>query len=304
MEAGIQRYRAFVKTVELGSFTKAAAALDYAQSSVSKMVADLEAEWDLSLLERSRSGVELTADGIAMLPYMRELIDCYDRVQEQAAHLSGALRGMIRIGTFSSVATHWMPNIIKAFQKDYPNIKFEMLLGDYSEIEQWIAEGRVECGFLRLPTRPEFDTIPLEQDELLLVLPKAHPLAAKNMIAAQELDGKPFLLLEHGGKTDVSEYLERHHVRPDIRFSTWDDYAILSMAESGFGVGILPHLILQRVPYQIETRSLSDMPFREIAFATRGKKTSAAVKQFVKYLKFRHRPNESNIWTEAKGKSL
>lgn len=53
------------------------------------------------------------------------------------------------------VATHWMPKIIKEFQKDYPGIDYEMLLGDYTEIRSWIAEGRVDCGFLCLPTDPQ-----------------------------------------------------------------------------------------------------------------------------------------------------
>ncbi len=288
MDAGMQKYQAFIKTVECGSFTRAAQALDYAQSSVSKMIADLETEWNLSLLERSRSGVELTSDGIAMLPYVRELLDSYGRLQEQAAELGGVQSGTIRIGTFSSVATHWMPNIIKAFQRDYPNIQYEMLLGDYGEIEKWIAEGRVECGFLRLPTREDFETISLEQDELVVVLPKDHPLAKKSIIAPKDLNGQPFLLLEHGGKTEVSEYLEKHHIHPDIRFTTWDDYAVMSMVEGGLGIGILPRLILRRIPYQVEIRGLIDSPFREIGLAMRGGKTvSAAVKRFVQYLKYR-----------------
>ena len=95
-------------------------------------------------------------------------------------------------------------------------------------------------------------------------------------------------LLEHGGKTEVSEYLERHKLHPDIRFTTWDDYAILSMVEGGLGIGILPRLILRRIPYQVEIRSLEDTPFREIAFAVRGGRTaSAAVKRFTEYLKYR-----------------
>ena len=48
-----------------------------------------------------------------------------------------------------------MPKIIKEFQKDYPGIDYEMLLGDYTEIHSWIAEGRGDCGFLRLPTDPQ-----------------------------------------------------------------------------------------------------------------------------------------------------
>lgn len=65
----------------------------------------------------------------------------------QVDDLNDMKSGLIRIGTFSSVATHWLPNIIKRFKADYPNIDYELLLGDYAEIERWINEGRVDCGF-------------------------------------------------------------------------------------------------------------------------------------------------------------
>lgn len=288
MDSNLQKYQAFLTTVDCGSFTKAAEILGYAQSSVSKMIADLESEWKVVLLERSRAGVQLTSDGTAMLPYARELLNSYRKVQEQAASLSGVATGLIRIGTFSSVAAHWMPSIIQRFQSDYPGIRYELLLGDYGEIEQWIFEGRVDCGFLRLPTREEYETVSLGKDEYVAVLPVGHPLAQKDAINPNDLDGQPFMLLEHGGKTEVSELLEKHRVTPDVRFTTWDDYAILSMVESGLGIGVLPRLILRRIPYRVEIRSFSEPFFREIALAMkRGGTSSVAVQRFVQYLKYR-----------------
>lgn len=288
MDSNLLKYLAFVTTVDCGSFTKAAETLGYSQSSVSKMIADLEGEWKITLLERSRSGVQLTSDGMSMMPCVRNLLDSYHRVEEQAAGLGGAAFGLIRIGVFSSVATHWMPNIIKAFENDYPDIRYEMLLGDYGEIEQWIFEGRVDCGFLRLPTRPGYDVIPLEKDEYVVILPSGHPLAEKERVDITDLNDEPFLLLEHGGKTEVSKLLESEHVNPDIRFTTWDDYAIMSMVEQGLGIGILPRLILRRIPYRVEIRSLSRPFYREIGLALRNQKNaSAAVKKFTEYLKYR-----------------
>ena len=97
------------------------------------------------------------------------------------------------------------------------------------------------------------------------------------------------MLLEHGGKTEVSELLERYRVKPDIRFTSWDDYSILSMIESGFGIGILPRLILRRIPYRVEIRSLSVDTYREIGMALRGKGSlSAAVDRFLNYLQYRN----------------
>lgn len=289
MDGNIQKYQALIKTVEYGSFTKAAEVLGYTQSSVSKMIADLEQEWHVNLLERSRAGVQLTSDGMALLPFAQALADDYRRMQDEVAELNGLQQGLIRIGTFSSVSTHWIPRIIQAFQNDYPGIQYELLLGDYAEIEEWLSEGRIECGFLRLPTRSNFETIFLEKDELVAVLPKNHRLSKKEKLKPADLQDEPFMLLEHGGKTEVSEFLEQNKVMPDIRFTTWDDYAIMSMVESGLGIGILPRLILKRIPYDVEIRSFTKPFYREIALAMRNQKTaSTAVKRFVQYLKYRN----------------
>ena len=278
---------AFLQTVEYGSFTKAAEALNYSQSGVSRMINDLEREWKVSLLERGRAGVRLTSDGLKLLPHVKCVCEEYQKLQMQVDALNGLQSGLIRIGTFSSVATHWLPNMIQEFQKDYPNIDYELLLGDYTEIEEWILEGRVDCGFLRLPTHPDLETIFLEQDPLLAILPEEHPLAGCDRVPVAALCSDPFLLLEKGAKAEVSEIFERCGLLPNVRFTTWDDYAIMSMVENGLGISILPQLILRRVPYRIVAKELDVPAYRKIGLALRNKKTaSLAVKRFLEYIKY------------------
>ena len=290
MDSNLQKYQAFVKTVETGSFTHAALLLNYAQSSVSKMIADLEAEWGCTLLERSRSGVQLTACGEQILPYARALVEDYQKLSGFVDEMNGVQTGTVHIGTFASVAIHWLPNIVAAFQRDYPNIEYELLLGDYDEVERWLEEGRIECGFLRLPTRPAFAALSLKQDEYKVVLPKGHPLAKCAAIDPRALDGQPFLLLEHGGKTEVSDLLARFGVHPNVRFTTWEDYAILSMVEKGLGVGVLPQMILQRIPYEVEVRPLTTSYYREIGLAMKDPaRLSPAAKKFLEYLPLREK---------------
>ena len=290
MDSNLQKYQAFVKTVETGSFTHAALLLNYAQSSVSKMIADLEAEWGCTLLERSRSGVQLTACGEQILPYARALVEDYQKLSGFVDEMNGVQTGTVHIGTFASVAIHWLPNIVAAFQRDYPNIEYELLLGDYDEVERWLEEGRIECGFLRLPTRPAFETLFLQRDEYKVVLPKEHPLAKCAAIDPHALDGQPFLLLERGGKTEVSDLLARFGVHPNVRFTTWEDYAILSMVEKGLGVGILPQMILQRIPYEVEVRPLTTPYYREIGLAMKDPaRLSPAAKKFLEYLPLREK---------------
>lgn len=288
MENPLLKYLAFVRTVERGSFTKAAEDLHYAQSSVSKMIADLESEWGMTLLERSKSGVCLTSAGEQLLPYLRKALCGYDELEGQILRMQGLETCTVHIGTFSSVAINWLPNIFSKLRRDYPGIGYEMLLGDYDEVERWIADGRVDCGFLRLPTEGKFDTIPLTQDEYKVILPVGHPLAEKETIGINDLNNQPFLLLEHGGKTEVTELLNACHVTPDIRFTTWEDFAIMAMAEKGLGIGILPDLILRRVPYRIEIRSLAEPYYRSVGLAMKDSDhLTPAVRKFIEYLPFR-----------------
>lgn len=289
MDTSVLKYLAFVKTVEYGSFTRAAEALCYSQSGVSRMIADLEREWSVPLLERGRFGVRLTSDGLKLLPHAQSVCEEYRKLQMQVDALNGLASGIIRIGTFSSVASHWLPGIIRAFQQDYPGIDFELLLGDYTEIEAWIAGGRVDGGFLRLPTDPAFETVPLlERDRLLAVLPADHPLAGAARCPVAALCEEPFLLLEKGGKSEIAELFERAGLRPRTHVTTWDDYAVMAMVEQGLGVSILPELILRRAPEGIVLKELDPPAWRRIGLALRSRRTaSLAMKRFLEYLPFR-----------------
>ncbi len=296
METPLIKYLAFVKTVEKGSFTRAAEDMGYAQSSISKMIADIESEWNVTLLERSKNGVCLTPSGEQLMPFIRRLINNQTELEEQISRINGLETGIVRVGAFSSVSINWLPNIFARLQKDYPGIEYEIFMGDYDEIENRIEEGRVDCGFLRLPTKPNFDTVFLHRDEYKVVLPKGHRLTEKDTVSPEELNGLPFLLLEHGGKTDVSDLLEKYRIRPDIRFTTWEDFAIMAMVEKGMGVSILPDMILRRIPYEIEIRPLSKPYYRNIGLAMKNREhITPAVRKFLEYLKYSEQGAKSLI---------
>lgn len=286
MVSNLQKYKAFLTVVEYGSFTKSAEILQYSQSAISKMIQDLEAEWKVTLFERKKTGIVLSSDGLRLLPHIKEICKAHEKLEIEVDDLSGLQSGIIRIGTFSSVATHWLPNIIQEFQKDYPNIEYELLLGDYDEIEKWILEGRVDCGLTRLPTSKKMEAYPVGRDELKVVLSELHPLVSKERITVEEICEYPFLLLEKNGNKVVSEVFDKK--KPKVRLTTWDDYSIMSMVERGLGISILPELILKRVPYKIQIRSLEHPIYREIGFVVKEfESTSLAVKRFKEYLKYK-----------------
>ncbi len=285
MENLLQKYEALIQAVDTGSFTNAARALSYTQSGVSRMIAELERAWGIKLLIRGRGGVELTSEGRILLPYVRDIANMQRNLRMEIDNLSGLRSGVIRIGTFTSVAAQWLPNVIESFQASYPGMDFELSIGDYAEIAAWISSGRVDCGFLLLPIEEDFDTVSLGSDRLLAVLPPEHALAKKEVVALTDFEGAPFLLDEKGTATMVTEIFREAGISPDIRLKTSDDYVIMSMVESGLGVSILPELILERVPYDLAIRPLDANPIREIGFAVRDMSSaSLAVRTFQEYL--------------------
>lgn len=252
------------------------------------MIRDLEQEWRVTLLIRDRGGVSLTSEGELLLPCARAMVRDYEKLQMQVDALSGLQSGLIRIGTFSSVATWWLPQIIRRFQQDYPAIDYELVLGNYEEIVSWVREGRVDCGFTRLPADPALEAISLAEDPCLAVLPQDHPLAGEEVFPVEALDREPFLLLENGGREEVSAYLAKNHLSPRIHFTTWDDYAVMAMVEQGLGIGILPQLILRRVPFRIRALPLSVPLVREIGLVLRSRQdASLATRRFLEYLQYR-----------------
>ena len=93
---------------------------------------------------------------------------------------------------------------------------------------------------------------------------------------------------EKGARAEISELFERNELEPDVHFTTWDDYAVMSMVESGLGVSILPELILKRVPYDIAAKSLDVEAFRKIGFCVKDMKTVPhVVRKFMEYLQYR-----------------
>ena len=244
MDSTLIKYRAFLVAARLGSFTKAGEALGYSQSGISRMIADLEHAWNVKLLERDRGGVRLTSEGHELAPAVQAVVDEHGRLQARIDSMSGLETGLIRIAAVTSVTTHWLPSIIKRFREDYPNIDYEITTRGYSEVERMIAEGQVDCGFVRLPTRPSFDTIYLGRDELKVVMAADHPMAGVDYFPVRALGEYPFMTIDKQGDSDIAAMLDKYDIRIQSSMTTWDDYAVFAMVEKGLGISVQPNLLL------------------------------------------------------------
>lgn len=278
------KYEAFIKIVEHGSLTKAAEVLGYTQSGISHILNALESECDLKLLSRDRSGVTITSDGQELLPYFRRLCASYREFVGKIDELHGLESGLVRVGTFSSVSTHWLPSILQSFRETYPNIQFELVHGDYSEIENWISKGRVDCGFIKLPSTNGLETIFLKTDCVLAILPEGHPLAALNCIPMESLLQYPFITYEKETAGGIKEMINAYPIKANTQFVAEDDHAIIAMVENWLGVSVVPELVLQRTPYRIVARKLEPPVYRDLGLAFKSATSlSVAAKRFLSH---------------------
>ncbi|WP_455951450.1 LysR family transcriptional regulator substrate-binding protein [Eubacterium sp.] len=120
-------------------------------------------------------------------------------------------------------------------------------------------------------------------------IPKNHPLVKEKVFPVKALEKSPFMLLEKGGKAEIAEIFSKNKIAPNVKFTTWDDYAIMSMVEQGLGISILPKLILKRIPYDVVVKPLDKSAYRTVGIAVKSKKgTSAALKKFLEYIEYRN----------------
>ncbi|ASA21348.1 LysR family transcriptional regulator [Paenibacillus donghaensis] len=281
----INKYEVFLKVVELGSLTRAADVLGFTQSGISHTISSLEMEFGFTLLIRNRSGVKLTVNGEQVLHPIREILKWNEQLKQEVADIHGLEVGTITIGTFTSVSVHWLPDMIKQFRKEYPYIEFKLMEGGYLEIEQWLEAGVIDCGFISLPTREKFEVIPLKKDRMLAIVAKDHPLSSAPHFPLAQLAHEDFIMPKTGSDYDVRRVLEKARIKPNIKFSAGDDYAIIAMVEKGLGISILPELVLARQNHQVVMLELEERSFRSLGIAVHSMKhASPAAKRFLKHV--------------------
>lgn len=267
----MNRYIAFQKVVELGSFTKAADILGYTQPAMSQMISSLENELSVKLLYRSRYGIRLTLEGEKIFPFIQRTVSQYQSMQEIAKEIKGLDTGIIRIGTISSISCHWLPSLIKEFGELYPKVQFVLHQGDYTTIPEWVRTGEVDFGFVNPDAVTGMRTQFIKEGELRAVLPINHPLADHDFVTLEELADNPFLLLEEGSLSEPLEAFRESGLEPNIKLCVHDDYSILSMIEIGLGISILPELVLRKTNYQVAILPINPVVSRKIGLVMKEK---------------------------------
>ena len=281
----MSKYRVFCTVVELGSFTAAAAQLNYSQSAVSQAIKTLEQELGTTLIDRQRHLLQLTRDGEAYLPFLQEIAAAETRLERRQLELRHLQNSEIRLGTFTSISRTYLPPRIRAFSAQFPGVRFSMRQGEYDEIAGWLSDGQIDLGFTNLDADQPQERRLLYEDRMVAVLPKSHALANRTEICLQDLVAEPFLMLDEGDFSVVRRAFEAEGLQPDVRYFVYDDYTILSMVQLGLGNSLLYERVARGFEEQVALVPLHNAPRRPVALAWKNWDTlSYAARNFASFL--------------------
>lgn len=282
----MNKYKTILSVCETHSLSRTAALLNYTQSAVSQTIKNFEKELGLEIFIRSKNGMELKSDMTWILESLRAICDAENEIERTAASLVNLDSGLIRIGTIQSISYHWLPGILKDFSTEYPNIRFQLTIGGFGELKEKLQANELDCIFVSEFSVPGLPFVPLGSDELMLVTPLSHPLSNHLLVSLSDVNHQDFILTADGLEYETGKIFELNQIAPHIRYQINEDFTALKMVEQGFGITILPKLLLHNAPFEVCIRSFTEHYTRTLGIALpSGVIPSKAVLQFRAFAK-------------------
>lgn len=240
-----KKCEALLAAIDTGSFTKAAELLHYTPSGISHMMTNLEAELGYPLLYRSKTGVVPTPNALELLPILREMADCANRFEQISSRINGLQTGRLTIGVYTSIATCWLPPVIKAFAASYPGIRIILKEGVHQELDSLLENRQVDFCLYSEKSDNACTWIPLRKDPMIAVLPPEHPMAKEKVYPLSTCQQEDFIMPAYGADHDVMQLFRAHDIHPKVKYETIENHAALSMIAQGLGMSIMNRLITE-----------------------------------------------------------
>ena len=278
-------YQVFMAVVEQESFQKAAQALKLTPSAISHAVSAMEEELGSMLFVRSRHGVYLTNYGKELFPYIKNVLNSDEYLQQAVAQFNGMQKGLVRLGTFNSACVEWLPSLLKDFEHKYPKVRLDIYQGTYDDVYHWLRDGIVDLGFLSSTRVGELAYVPVYEDRLVCVTPKGFQTKHPGYVTIEELREQRFVIQREGCDADVNHFLEKYHLSGNGGSRILDDMSAIALVMGGYGVCLVPELVIRNIPFPVDVYPLDVEEKRTIVLASlRSDVFAPAVRRMYDYI--------------------
>ncbi len=280
----VEKIKALLVAVELGSLNKAAEALQYTQAGLTNMMNSLEKEVGFPLLIRKYNGVSMTEDAKRLAPTIRKLIWDYDTLNAEISQVRNTQKDTIRIATLASVAIQWLPTIIQRFSTKYPDVNVDFRMIDLSvTIEQLLSREGMDIVFTSRLTKGNYDWIHLKNDPLYAVLPPDYDNGGEPGFRLEKFNEMDFYVASQGFDIDMMHAMESINAKPNYKPANLDDQALINLIEHGMGVTMLPELAIRGRSNNVQVIPVLPYSCRELGIAVHSlERSSPVVQDFIK----------------------
>ncbi|WP_155373634.1 LysR family transcriptional regulator [Catellatospora vulcania] len=261
--------RSFQQVCRLGSISAAASALGYTQSAVSRQIAVLEAQLKGPLLRRHARGVRPTPTGEVLLGHAAAILSRVDQAVEEVAIAQGSRAPVLRVGAVPTASADLMPRALTAFAAAYPGTRVTFATGVSPQLLPRLLEGGLDLAVVTdyppgLPAHDGVRLVHLLDDPLHAALPAGHPLAGRDVIDLAELSGETWVEDYAGAAAMLVNACARAGFTPrvDIECGGW--LGKQAFVAAGFGVTLVPGLLVRALRPDIAVRELRDPPVRHV----------------------------------------
>jgi DNA-binding transcriptional LysR family regulator len=246
----LRRLRAFHAVAERRSFSTAALELGYAQSVVSHHVAALEAEFGLTLVDRSTRPVKLTPAGERLRGHAVQVLGRVTEAEDELRALAGLESGALRIGAFQTACTSFVPPALARFEQQHPDVELSLEQAEPDDALRRVRAGDIDLAVVFSHTPPPDDDRTglawwhLGDDPFRLVLPTAHPLAAKRRVRLEDLARERFCAPPRSGAgATYHEMLDavcaQGGFTPRIAYTVRDTAIARALVAAGLGIAVM-----------------------------------------------------------------
>ncbi|KVN99207.1 LysR family transcriptional regulator [Burkholderia ubonensis] len=258
----LAQLQALAAVVELGSLTAAADRLSRSQSAISHALTELEDITQVKLLVRDRQPVVLTAAGERLWPNIRNVVREAQTLRQQFSLSRGKLEGRLVVASLPSVSLAFVVPALEALKAMHPGVSAVLLEGTDMEVEGWIEDGTADVGVVA-GAKTFANNLPL-LDEDFVAVAAAGTFDGRKSVSAKQLSALPFIFSKAGCGPVIADYFARGGAQLRAAFNVVEMRTILSMAEAGMGVSIVPRVTLTYTPFGGKVLELSPRLHRSV----------------------------------------
>ena len=198
----LEQLRVFVAVAERQHVTRAAEALNIAQSAVSASIAALEERYGAKLFHRVGRRIELTEAGALFLVEARAVLARAESAELVLSELGELKRGVLSVYASQTIAGYWLPRYLVAFRRSYPGVAIRLSIGNTSQAAAAVRGGETDLGFVEGEVDdPALISEPVARDQLVIVVGAKHPWSEVKGLSKQDLLNVDWVLREPGSGT-------------------------------------------------------------------------------------------------------